>query len=77
MPLACGINLNISILLLPCAEGTFLLFDVQLFMGADATNRGRARMARVPHHLKKVINCLNIKLSKQKREIPKDFPLLL
>ena len=53
MPLACGINLNISILLLPCAEGTFLLFDVQLFTGADATNRVRARMARVPHHLKR------------------------
>ena len=75
MPLACGINLNISILLLPCAKDTFLLFDVQLFTGADATNR--ARMARVPHHLKKVINCLNIKLSKQKREILRDFPLLL
>ena len=63
MPLACGINLNISILLPPCTEGTFLLFDVQLFTGRDAINR--ARMARVPHHLKKVINRLYHKLLTQ------------
>lgn len=41
MPLVCGINLNISILLLPRAEGTSLLLDFQLFTGRDAINRVR------------------------------------